>query len=71
MRYVAYAFLSAFPLSSHPKSIDSSRHIVPGDGQRKQRTSQSGVDAVVEYVLVGVVVGKGNAADKHSSAAAH
>ncbi len=48
--------------SSHPHGVYSSRCIVPGDRQRKQRAPQFSVDAVVKDVLVGVVVRKRNTA---------
>lgn len=51
-------------LLTHPQSVYSSGNIVPGDGQRKQRALQFGVDAVLKDMLVGVVVWKGNTVNK-------
>ena len=51
-------------MSTHPQSVYPSWYTVPGDRQRKQRALQSGVDAVVKNVLIGVIVRKGNAVSK-------
>lgn len=51
-------------LFSHHHCVYSSRYGVPGDRQRKQWGPQFGVDAIVKYVLIGVVIRKGNSVHK-------
>lgn len=51
-------------VSPHPQSVYSSRYIVPGDRQRKQRAPQFGVDTILKDMLVGVVIWKGNTVNK-------
>lgn len=58
------ARVSVFRLEApHPEGVSSSRYVVPGDRERKQRAPQSGVDAVMKHMLVGVVVWKRDAVD--------
>lgn len=49
-------------VSAHPKSVYSSRNVVPDDRQWNQGAPQLGVDAVPKDMLVGVIIRKGDAA---------
>lgn len=51
-------------VSAHPKSVYSSRDIVPGDRQWNQGAPQLGVDAVPKDMLVSVIIREGDAAKK-------
>lgn len=49
-------------MSAYPKSVYSSRDVVPDDRQWNQGAPQFGVDAVSKDMLVGVIKGEGDAA---------